>query len=158
MTEEKKHKIIAVNRRALHHYEVLEKLEAGLSLMGSEVKSLREGRVSFLDSFVRVERGEAFLYNLHITSYAAASYLGHEPQRRRKLLLHKHEIRQLAVKQWEKGLTIIPLRLYFSDHIVKAEIAIVRGKREFDKREAVRKEEQRRAMAEALKAKLRKVR
>ncbi len=156
MTEGKNIKIIAVNRRALHHYEILEKIEAGLSLMGSEVKSLREGRVNFLDSFVRIEGAEAFLYNLHISSYSAASYLGHEPTRRRKLLLHKQEIRRLAAKQWERGLTIIPLRLYFSDHILKAEIALVRGKREFDKREAIKKEEQRKAMAEALKAKLRK--
>jgi SsrA-binding protein len=149
-------KVVAVNRRASHQYEILEKFEAGLALLGSEVKSIREGRVNFLDSFVRVENGEAFVHNLHIGGYKPAAIFGHEPTRRRKLLLHRWEIRRLLGKTQEKGLTVIPLRLYFKNHLAKLEIAVARGKKEYDKREAIRRKEERRAISEAMKAKLRR--
>jgi SsrA-binding protein len=150
-------KVVSVNRRALHNYEILEKLEAGLALHGSEVKAIREGRINFLDSYVRVDQGEAYLWNLHIGNYRPAVHFAHEATRKRKLLLHKSEIRRLGSKAIEKGLTIIPLRMYFRQHRVKLEIALARGKREYDKREAIRKKEERRVMADAMKAKLRRV-
>jgi SsrA-binding protein len=146
-----------VNRRALHNYEILEKLEAGLALHGSEVKAIREGRINFLDSYVRVDQGEAYLWNLHIGNYRPAVHFAHEATRKRKLLLHKSEIRRLGSKAIEKGLTIIPLRMYFRQHRIKLEIALARGKREYDKREAIRKKEERRVMADAMKVKLRRV-
>jgi len=150
-------KVVSVNRRALHNYEILEKLEAGLALHGSEVKAIREGRINFLDSYVRVDQGEAYLWNLHIGNYRPAVHFAHEATRKRKLLLHKSEIRRLGSKAIEKGLTIIPLRMYFRQHRVKLEIALARGKREYDKREAIRKKEERRVMADAMKVKLRRV-
>ena len=150
-------KVVSVNRRALHNYEILEKLEAGLALHGSEVKAIREGKINFLDSYVRVDQGEAYLWNLHIGNYRPAVHFAHEATRKRKLLLHKSEIRRLGSKAIEKGLTIIPLRMYFRQHRVKLEIALARGKREYDKREAIRKKEERRVMADAMKAKLRRV-
>jgi SsrA-binding protein len=150
-------KVVSVNRRALHNYEILEKLEAGLALVGSEVKAIREGRINFLDAYVRVDRGEAYLWNLHIGNYRPAVHFAHEATRKRKLLLHKSEIRRLGFKAIEKGLTIIPVRMYFRHHRVKLEIALARGKREYDKREAIRKKEERRVMADAMKAKLRRV-
>jgi SsrA-binding protein len=150
-------KVVSVNRRALHNYEILEKLEAGLALYGSEVKAIREGRINFLDSYVRVDQGEAYLWNLHIGNYRPAVHFAHEATRKRKLLLHKSEIRRLGSKAIEKGLTIIPLRMYFRQHRVKLEIALARGKREYDKREAIRKKEERRVMADAMKVKLRRV-
>lgn len=151
-------KVVAVNRRTAHFYEILEKFEAGLSLYGSEIKAIREGKVNFLDSFVKVENGEAYVFNLHIGSYKPAAMFAHDPTRKRKLLLHKWEIRRLQGKSLEKGLTIIPLRLYLKNHLAKLEIALARGKKEYDKREAIRRKEERRAIAEAMKAKLRKVR
>ncbi len=151
-------KVVAVNRRAAHQYEILEKFEAGLALLGSEIKAIREGRVNFLDSFVRVENGEAFVHNLHIGNYKPAAMFSSDPTRKRKLLLHKWEIRQLLGKSQEKGLTIIPLRLYLKNHLAKLEIAVARGKKEYDKREAIRKKEERKAIAEAMKAKLRRLR
>lgn len=150
-------KVVSVNRRALHNYEILEKLEAGLALHGSEVKAIREGRINFLDSYVRVDQGEAYLWNLHIGNYRPAVHFAHEATRKRKLLLHKSEIRRLGSKAIEKGLTIIPLRMYFRRHRIKLEIALARGKREYDKREAIRKKEERRVMADAMKVKLRRV-
>ncbi|MCX5974089.1 MAG: SsrA-binding protein SmpB [bacterium] len=150
-------KVVSVNRRALHNYEILEKLEAGLALHGSEVKAIREGRINFLDSYVRVDQGEAYLWNLHIGNYRPAVHFAHEATRKRKLLLHKSEIRRLGSKAIEKGLTIIPLRMYFRQHRIKLEIALARGKREYDKREAIRKKEERRVMADAMKVKLRRV-
>ncbi len=151
-------KVVAVNRRASHFYEILEKFEAGLSLYGSEIKAIREGKVNFLDSYVKVENGEAFVFNLHIGSYKPAAIFSHDPTRKRKLLLHKWEIRRLLGKSLEKGLTIIPLRLYLKNHLAKLEIALARGKKEYDKREAIRRKEERRAISEAMKAKLRRVR
>ena len=150
-------KVVSVNRRALHNYEILEKLEAGLALHGSEVKAIREGRINFLDSYVRVDQGEAYLWNLHIGNYRPAVHFAHEATRKRKLLLHKSEIRRLGSKAIEKGLTIIPLRMYFRQHRIKLDIALARGKREYDKREAIRKKEERRVMADAMKVKLRRV-
>ncbi|MEI6308383.1 MAG: SsrA-binding protein SmpB [bacterium] len=150
-------KPIAVNRRATHNYELLEKMEAGLALVGSEVKAIREGRVNFLDSFIRIDGGEAYVQNLHIGSYQPASIFAHEATRRRKLLLHKREIRRLLGKALEKGLTIVPVRMYFKGSIVKMEIAVARGRKEYDKREVTRKKEARHQMAEAMKIKLRRI-
>ncbi|MEI6510075.1 MAG: SsrA-binding protein SmpB [bacterium] len=150
-------KPIAVNRRAFHNYELLEKMEAGLALVGSEVKAIREGRVNFLDSYIRIDGGEAYVQNLHIGSYRPASIFAHEATRRRKLLLHKREIRRLLGKALEKGLTIVPVRMYFKGSIVKMEIAVARGRKEYDKREVTRKKEQRHQMAEAMKVKLRRI-
>ncbi|MCR4432601.1 MAG: SsrA-binding protein SmpB [Coprothermobacterota bacterium] len=157
MEKDQEIKVVAVNRRAAHQYEILEKFEAGLALFGSEIKAIREGRVNFLDSFVRVENGEAFIHNLHIGSYKPAAAFAPDPTRKRKLLLHKWEIRRLLGKSQEKGLTIIPLRLYLKNHLAKLEIAVARGKKEYDKREAIRRKEERKAIAEAMKAKLRKL-
>jgi len=151
-------KVVAVNRRAAHQYEILEKFEAGLALLGSEIKAIREGKVNFLDSFVRVENGEAYVHNLHIGSYKPAAVFSHVPTRKRKLLLHKREIKYLLGKSLEKGLTIIPLRLYLKDNLAKLEIAVARGKKEYDKREAIKRKEERKAIAEAMKAKLRRSR
>lgn len=155
--EKEEIKIVAVNRRAPYRYEILERMEAGLVLIGSEVKAIREGKVNFLDSFVRIEGGEAYLYNLHIGSYRPAAHFAHAPTRKRKLLLHKNEIRRLLGKSQEKGLTIIPTKLYFKGHIAKVEIAVARGKREYDKRAAIRREEERKTISEAMKAKLRRI-
>jgi SsrA-binding protein len=150
-------KPIALNRRALRNFQLLERMEAGLALVGSEVKAIREGRVNFLDSYIKIEHGEAYVVNLHIGNYRPAAIWNHEATRRRKLLLHKSEIRRLVVKAMEKGLTLLPVRLYFKGSRVKAEIAVGRGRKEYDKREVIRKKEERRQMADAMKVKLRRI-
>jgi SsrA-binding protein len=134
-------KLIASNKKAYHDYFVLQKLESGIALTGTEVKSLREGRAQLKDSYVNIERGEAFLFALHISPYTHGNRENHEPERKRKLLLHKKEIEKLRVQLVEKGLTIVPLRLYFKGGRVKAEIAVVRGKKLYDKRETAKKRE-----------------
>jgi SsrA-binding protein len=138
---EKAQSSIAENRKAFHDYHLLETFEAGLVLLGTEVKAIREGRVNLRDSFARVEDGEVFLYNVHISPYSHRGYADHEPLRKRKLLLHKREIRKLIGKTVEKGMTLVPLRLYFKGGKIKLAVSLARGKQEHDKRDAIRKRE-----------------
>lgn len=140
------------NKKAYFDYEILEKYEAGIELKGTEVKSVREGKVNLRDSFVRIENGEAFLFNTYIAPYKHGSLFNHEPTRKRKLLLHKREIKRLMGKVQEKGLTIVPLRMYFNERgKVKVEIALVKGKRKYDKREAIKRRELEREAQKAMK-------
>ena len=141
---------IAVNRKALHDYEVLERVEAGLALMGSEIKSIRQGRVQLREAYARPERGELWLLNAHISQYAPAGPFGHEATRKRKLLLHKTQIRQLAKAVDEQGLMLVPLRLYLKDGLAKVELALVRGRKQYDKRAVIAKREAQRDIARAL--------
>ncbi len=139
-------KIITTNKKAFHDYQILEKLEAGLVLTGSEVKSLRQGRCNIKDSYARIMNGEAWLIGLNISSYSDASYHDHEPERRRKLLLHKDELKRLHRKVQEKGFTLIPLRLYFKKGVAKVELGLATGKREYDKRQDIAKRDQEREL------------
>ncbi|SMO63719.1 SsrA-binding protein [Balnearium lithotrophicum] len=140
------------NKKAFFDYEILEKYEAGIELKGTEVKSIREGKVNLRDSFVRIENGEAYLFNAYIAPYTHGNLFNHEPTRRRKLLLHKREIKRLLGKVQEKGLTIVPLRMYFNKRgKVKVEIALVRGKKKYDKREAIKRRELEREAQKAMK-------
>lgn len=131
-------KVLAANRKARFEYEFLERLVAGLVLTGSEVKSVRDGRVNLQDGYVSFEGGEAFLVNVHIAPYANAGYAGHEPLRPRKLLLHKRELKRLAGKVQEKGLTLIPLAIGLEGNWIKVELALARGKKAHDKKQALR--------------------
>lgn len=149
-------KLIAENRQARHKYELLEHFEAGLALLGSEVKSLRLGQAQLKDSYALIRNGEAFLLNCHISPYAFAGYAAAEPGRTRKLLLHKAEIARLTGKTREKGLTLIPLRLYFHSGRVKCELALARGKQLFDKRENERRREAEREARAAMKNRARR--
>jgi SsrA-binding protein len=144
-------KLIASNKKALHDFFVLQKFEAGIALTGTEVKSMREGKVNLKDSYVIVKNGEAFLFGTHISPYSHGNRENHEPERTRKLLLHRREIEKLETQIVEKGLTIVPLRLYFRGPKVKAEIAVVRGKKLYDKRETEKKREADREAAAAMK-------
>jgi SsrA-binding protein len=137
----KAEKIIADNRKALHDYELLETFEAGVALLGTEVKSIREGRVNLRDSYARVEGDELWAFNIHISPYTHRGYADHEPLRKRKLLLHKAEIRKLIGRTVEKGLTLVPLRLYFKNGRVKMAVSLARGKKAHDKRETIRRRE-----------------
>jgi SsrA-binding protein len=132
-------KVLALNRRARFEYELIERFVAGLALTGSEVKSVRAGKVNLQDGYVTFEGGEAYLVNVHISPYDNAGYAGHEPLRRRKLLLHKREIRRLAGKVAEKGLTAVPLALGVEGNWIKLEFALAKGKRLHDKREAIKR-------------------
>jgi SsrA-binding protein len=132
---------IAENRKAFHDYHLLETFEAGIALQGTEVKSIREGRVNLRDSFARVEGGEIFLFNVHISPYGNRGYVDHEPTRKRKLLLHKQEIRKLIGKTVEKGMTLVPTRMYFKNGRIKVAISLAKGKQLHDKREAIKKRE-----------------
>ena len=132
---------IAENRKAFHDYHVLETFEAGVALLGTEVKSIREGGVNLRDSYARIDKGEAWLFNVHINPYSHRGYVDHDPKRKRKLLLHAQEIRKLIGKTTERGLTIVPLKLYFKRGKVKVAIALVKGKQAHDKRETLRKRE-----------------
>jgi SsrA-binding protein len=146
-------KTIALNRRARHDYELLESFEAGLSLVGSEVKSLRAGRADLKDSYGLIEEGEAWLVDLHISPYQFAWEGGHEPGRARKLLLHRGEIERIRGKLEQKGLTLIPLRLYFKGGKVKVEIALAKGKAQYDKRETIKRRQAEREMQRAMRHK-----
>ncbi|MFQ5684621.1 MAG: SsrA-binding protein SmpB [Candidatus Binatia bacterium] len=150
-TRANQEKIVCVNRKARHDYFIDETFEAGLILLGSEVKSLRDGRANLKDSHARIDRGEAFLVNTHISPYAAANQFNHEPTRTRKLLLHKREIQRLTGKVKERGLTVIPLKLYFKEGKAKVELGLARGKKLYDKREALRKKAARREVERSLK-------
>jgi SsrA-binding protein len=141
---------VATNRQARFRYELLEKWEAGIALQGSEVKSLREGKANLKDAYALVRDGEVWLHNLHIAPYGPAAREGHEPERPRKLLMHKREIERLIGKTQERGLTLVPTRIYFSGPRAKVELALARGKEQRDKREAIREREQQREMQRAL--------
>ena len=139
-------KVICQNKKAWHNYFIEDKYEAGISLLGSEVKSLREGKVNLGDSYGDIKKGEVFLVDAHISPYPQANRLNHNPLRTRKLLLHKREIQRLIGKVQERGFTLIPLRLYFSDGKVKVEIGLAKGKKLFDKRETLKKKTMEREM------------
>jgi SsrA-binding protein len=144
-------KLIASNKKAYHDYFVLQKFEAGIALTGTEVKSLRDGKANLKDSYVNFEKGEAYLYSAHISPYTHGNRENHDPERRRKLLLHRNELEKLFAQLVEKGLTIVPLRLYFKKGRVKVEIAVVRGKKLYDKRETIKNRELDREAAAAIK-------
>lgn len=135
MEEKGPTKIVAKNRKAWHDYHILQRFEAGLSLLGTEVKAVRAGHIGLRDSYAAFDNGELYLFNLSIGAYRDQGYVVHEERRRRKLLLHRDELRKLARQIEEKGNTIIPLQLYFKGAHLKAEIAVAKGKREYDKRE-----------------------
>jgi SsrA-binding protein len=143
---------IAENRKAFHDFHLLESFEAGLVLLGTEVKAIREGRVNLRDSFARVEDGEVFLYNVNISPYSHRGYADHEPLRRRKLLLHRDEIRKLIGKTVEKGMTLVPTRLYFKNGRVKVSISLAKGKKEYDKRETIKRRDADRETRAAIKS------
>jgi SsrA-binding protein len=152
---EKAQRIIADNRKALHDYAVLDTYEAGVALLGTEVKSIREGSVNLRDSFARIDRGEVWLLNVHIGPYSHMGYSSHEERRQRKLLLHAHEIRKLTGRVAEKGLTLVPLQMYFKNGRVKVALALVKGKQAHDKRETIRRREVDRETRAAIKARSR---
>lgn len=129
---------IAVNRRALFNYEILDRYEAGLVLTGTEIKSVRAGRVDLADGYARPQDGELWLVNAHISPYDPASVYNHDPRRPRKLLLHRGQIAELSAAVSQKGLTVVALRLYIKNHVAKVELGLARGKRQYDKRQAIR--------------------
>ncbi len=134
-------KTVATNRKAYHNYHIGESVEAGIVLTGTEIKSIRSGRVNLGDAYVRPEAGELWLLNAHIARYEAGSYLSHEPGRPRKLLLHRKQIDSLASQVAEKGLTLLPVRLYIKNSIAKVEVALAKGKKLYDKRESIARRE-----------------
>lgn len=144
-------KTIATNRKAYHDYHLQDSIEAGIVLSGSEIKSIRAGRVSLRDAYVRPEAGELWLVNTHIARYEASSYLSHEPTRPRKLLLHRKEINNLASKVQQKSLTLVPLKLYIKNGIAKVEIALAKGKKLYDKRESIIRRETERELDRVIK-------
>ena len=143
-------KLVARNRKARHEYEILDTHEAGIVLKGPEVKSLRAGQLAFRDAFARVEGGEIWLYNLHISPYEQANRANEDPDRVRKLLMHREEIRRLLSKTEEKGLTLIPLEIYFRKGNVKVLLGVARGRRLYDKREKLKKQTQDREAKRAM--------
>lgn len=152
MTKQDARKVVARNRKARHEFEVLETYEAGMELKGPEVKSLRAGNVSFQDAFARVQDGEVWLHSLHVSPYEQANRFNEDPVRARRLLLNKHEIRQLAVKTEEKGLTLVPLDIYFTRGRAKLTLAVARGKKLHDKRETLKRRQQDREARRAMEA------
>ena len=149
-------KIVAANKKAHFNYEILERYEAGISLLGSEVKSIREGRVSLKESYAEIRGNEIFLVSCHISPYEAANRFNHDPMRERRLLLHRREINRLTGKVKEKGLTLVPTRVLFNDKgRVKVEIALAKGKRAYQKKEAIKERDLKREMRAELKKKWR---
>jgi SsrA-binding protein len=144
-------KVVATNRKARHQYHFHDTYEAGLVLMGSEIKSIRAGRVSLQEGFVLFENGEAWLVNVHIAQYDPASRQNHDPKRRRKLLLHRREIDRLQSRVQEKGYTVVPVQLYLKDGRAKVEIALARGKKLYDKRQTIAERDSKRQVERALK-------
>lgn len=144
-------KVVCDNRRARHEYEILEIVQAGVELAGTEVKSMRLGKANLRDSFARVEDGQLWLYNCHVSPYDFGNRFNHDPLRRRRLLIHKSEIRRLNAQVKEKGLTLIPLRLYFQRNWVKVDLALARGKHLYDKRDVVVRRESKRQLERLLK-------
>ena len=143
-------KIVARNRKARHEYELLEKVEAGIVLTGTEVKSLRNGKANLEDAYAEIDRDEVWLLGCDIPEYLQANRMNHVPKRRRKLLLHRREIDKLGAKTGEKGLTLVPLSIYFKKGMAKVEISIARGRKLYDKREAIKKQDAKRDMDRAL--------
>ena len=146
-------KTIATNRKAYHDYHVQDGIEAGIALTGTEIKSIRAGRTNLRDAYVRPEAGELWLVNAHIARYEAGSYLSHEPTRPRKLLLHRKQIKSLTSKIQEKGLTLVPLKLYIKGDIAKVEVALAKGKKLYDKRESILRREVEREIGRVMKRK-----
>jgi SsrA-binding protein len=152
---EQAQRLIAENRKARHDFHILETFEAGVVLLGTEVKAIREGRVNLRDSYARVEREEVWLLNVHISPYSHRGYAQHAEMRQRKLLLHRHEIRKLLGKTAEKGLTLVPLDMYFSKGRVKVRLALAKGKQAHDKRETIKRREVDRETRAAVKGRVR---
>ncbi|GAA2462491.1 SsrA-binding protein SmpB [Streptomyces macrosporus] len=152
MAKETGRKLIAQNKKARHDYLVLDTYECGLVLTGTEVKSLRQGRASLVDGFAQIDDGEAWLHNVHIPEYAQGTWTNHSARRKRKLLMHRAEIDKLIGKLQETGLTLVPLQLYFKEGRAKVEIALARGKKEYDKRQALRERQDRREAERAMSA------
>jgi len=145
-------KIIATNKKAYFNYEILESYEAGISLVGSEVKSIRQGRINLKDSYAEIRAGEVFILNCHISPYEAANRFNHDPERERKLLLHRQEIKRLTGKIKEKGLTLIPTKVLFNDKgKVKFEISLAKGKKAYQKKEAIKERDRERELRAELK-------
>lgn len=144
-------KVVATNRKAFHNFSIEETFEAGIVLEGSEVKSLRSGNVSLKESYALVEKGEVYLYNMHIAPYEKASAYSPDPKRKRKLLLHKEEIRRLMGKVRERGYTLIPLKVYFKGPFAKIELGLAKGKKKYDKRRELAEKAERRELERALK-------
>ena len=153
MPRERGEKVVATNRKARHDYAIIDVYEAGIVLTGTEVKALRAGRASLIDGYGTVEFGEAWLENVHIPEYSQGTWTNHLTRRRRKLLLNKNEIVKLARELKESGLTLIPLSLYFKDGRAKIELALARGKREYDKRQTLREQQDTREAARAMSSK-----
>lgn len=149
MVKERGQKAIASNRKARHDWTILDTYEAGIQLVGTEVKSLRMGRASLVDAFAQVDDGEIWLHALHIPEYVAGTWTNHDVRRKRKLLLHKHEIERLIGKTKESGLSLIPLQMYFKDGYVKVELALAKGKKAYDKRQDLAKRDANREIAKA---------
>ncbi|MDX6311431.1 MAG: SsrA-binding protein [Streptomyces sp.] len=152
MAKETGRKLIAQNKKARHDYNILDTFEAGLVLTGTEVKSLRQGRASLVDGFGQLDGGEAWLHNVHIPEYTQGTWTNHSARRKRKMLLHRAEIEKLVQKTQESGLTIVPLALYFKEGRAKVEIALARGKKEYDKRQTLREKQDRRETDRAISA------
>ncbi|WP_225844407.1 SsrA-binding protein SmpB [Streptomyces sp. HPF1205] len=152
MAKETGRKMIAQNKKARHDYHILDTYEAGLVLTGTEVKSLRLGRASLVDGFAQLDGGEAWLYNVHIPEYTQGTWTNHAARRKRKMLLHRSEIDKLAQKTQETGNTVVPLALYFKEGRVKVEIALAKGKKEYDKRQTLREKQDRREADRAISA------
>ncbi|MBB5633921.1 SsrA-binding protein [Cryobacterium mesophilum] len=150
MPRERGEKVVATNRKARHDYAIEDTYEAGLVLTGSEVKSLREGRASLVDGYAFIDRGEAWLDAVHIPEYVGGTWNNHAPRRKRKLLLHKAQILKIHNKVKEGGYTLVPLRLYFSDGRAKVELAVAKGKREYDKRQTLRERQDNREAQRAM--------
>jgi len=144
-------KIVATNKKAFHNYYIGETWEAGIALLGSEIKSIRNGQISLGDAYVSPEKGQLYLLNAHIARYEASSYMGHDPMRPRKLLLHRKEILNLTGKVGEKGLTLVATKVYLKHGLAKVEIALAKGKKLYDKREVITRRENDREMERALK-------
>lgn len=152
MARKQKETVVATNRKAFHDYAIEERMEAGIVLLGTEVKSLREGRINLKDSFASVDKGVVRLHNCHISPYSHGNVMNHDPLRPRKLLLHKKEISKLIGQTQQKGLTLVPLRIYFSPRgHAKVEIALAKGKKEYDRRETIKTREAGREMERAMK-------
>lgn len=139
-----KEKAVVVNRKARHDYEIIDSLEAGIALNGTEVKAIREGRVSLADAYAKFRRGELWIIGMHISPYTKAVTQSHDPLRDRKLLLHRLELKKLLRQVEEKGVTLIPLKVYFNRHLVKVEIGLARGKKQYDKRQVIAERDQKR--------------
>ncbi|MFF8843237.1 SsrA-binding protein SmpB [Streptomyces sp. NPDC002867] len=152
MAKEKGRKLIAQNKKARHDYHIIDTYECGLVLMGTEVKSLRQGRASLVDGFVQIDGHEAWLHNVHVPEYSQGTWTNHSARRKRKLLMHRAEIDKLESKSQETGHTIVPLVLYFKDGRAKVEIALAKGKKEYDKRQTLREKQDRREADRAMSA------